>query len=248
MTLDYRWHYLDKVRASLDTVVAPIRYVVSFPIGAAKWISYTFSNQVQLLEENRRFKDENFVLKVRLQRLEEIQQENLRLHRLFETVQRYPDKALLASVLDVEMDSYLRRLILNKGTQQNVVVGMPVLDASGVIGKTISTNILSSTVSLITDVDHLLPVQIKRNGYHTIATGDGKNGLNIKNLPVTTDAVEGDELVTSGIGGVFPAGYPVGTISNIRREKDKPFAIVKAKPTALLNHSRDVLLLSPFNP
>jgi rod shape-determining protein MreC len=248
MTLDYRWHYLDKVRTSLNMVVAPIRYVVSFPIGAAEWISYTFSNQKQLLEENRRFKDENFVLKVKLQRFEELQQENFRLRSLFEPVQRYPDQTLLASVIDVEMDPYLRRLILNKGTQHNVVVGMPVLDAAGVIGKTISTNILSSTVSLVTDIDHLLPVQIKRNGYHTVAAGDGKNSLNVMHIPVTTDVVEGDELVTSGIGGVFPAGYPVGTISNVRREKDKSFAIVEAKPAALLSHSRDVLLLSPFNP
>lgn len=248
MTLDYRWHYLDKVRASLNIVVAPIRYVVSFPIGAAEWISYTFSNQKQLLEENRRFKDENFVLKVRLQRLEEIQQENLRLRSLLEPVQRYPDQTLLASVLDVEMDPYLRRLILNKGTQQNVVVGMPVLDALGVIGKIISTNILSSTVSLVTDVDHMLPVQIKRTGYHTVAAGDGKNSLNILYLPVTIDILEGDELVTSGIGGVFPAGYPVGVISSVKRENDKSFATVIAKPAALLNRSRDVLLLLPSKP
>ncbi len=245
MTLDHRWHYLDKVRASLNVVVAPIRYVVSFPIGAAEWISYTFSNQQQLLEENRHFKDENFVLKVKLQRFEELQQENLRLRSLLEPVQRFPEQTLLASVLDVEMDPYLRRLILNKGTQQNVVVGMPVLDALGVIGKIISADILSSTVSLVTDVDHMLPVQIKRTGYHTVAAGDGKNALNILYLPVTTDIVEGDELVTSGVGGVFPEGYQVGTVTSVKRESDKSFATVKAKPTALLNRSRDVLLLFP---
>lgn len=245
MTLDHRWHYLDKVRASLNVVVAPIRYVVSFPIGAAEWISYTFSNQQQLLEENRRFKEDNFVLKVRLQRFEELQQENLRLRSLLEPVQRFRDQTLLASVLDVEMDPYLRRLVLNKGTQQQVVVGMPVLDALGVIGKTISVDILSSTAMLVTDVDHMLPVQIKRTGYHTVAAGDGKNSLNILYLPVTADIVEGDELVTSGVGGVFPAGYPVGIVLNVKRENDKSFATVKAKPSALLNRSRDVLLLWP---
>jgi rod shape-determining protein MreC len=121
---------------------------------------------------------------------------------------------------------------------------MPVLDAQGVIGKTISTDISSSIVMLVTDVDHMLPVQIKRTGYHTIAAGNGKNLLNILYLPVTTDIVEGDELITSGVGDVFPSGYPVGTVLSVKREIDQPFASVKAKPAALLNRSRDVLLLS----
>jgi rod shape-determining protein MreC len=245
MTLDYRWHYLETVRASLNVMVAPIRYVVSAPIGAAEWISYTLSNQQQLLEENRRLKEEHFVLQVKLQRFEELQQENLRLRSLFEPVQRFPDQTILASVLDVEMDPYLRRLVLNKGTQHNVSVGMPVLDALGVVGKTISADIFSSTVMLVTDVDHMLPVQIKRTGHHTVAAGDGKNDLNILYLPVTADVVDGDELVTSGIGGVFPSGYSVGIVSNVKRDSNKVFATVKARPTALLNRSRDVLLLLP---
>lgn len=243
MTLDHRWHYLDKVRTSLNVVVAPIRYVVSFPIGAAEWISYTFSNQQHLLEENRRFKDENFVLKVKLQRFEELQQENLRLRNLFESTQQLTERTLLASVLDVEMDPYLRRLVLNKGTQQNVAVGMPVLDATGVIGKTVSVDIFSSSVMLITDADHMLPIQIKRSGYQTIAAGNGKNSLNILYLPVTADMEIGDELITTGIGGIFPAGYSVGILTKIQRDTGKPFALVEAKPTALLSRSRDVLLL-----
>lgn len=247
MTLDHRWHYLDKVRASLNVVIAPIRYVVSFPIGAAEWVSYTLSNQQQLLEENRRFKEDNFVLKVKLQRFEELQQENLRLRSLLEPVQRFTDRTLLASVMDVEMDPYLRRLVLNKGTQQKVAVGMPVLDALGVIGKTISVDILSSTVMLVTDADHMLPIQIKRTGHHTVAAGNGKNALNILYLPVTADMEVGDELVTSGIGGIFPSGYSVGIITKIQRDTGKSFAVVEAKPTALLNRSRDVLLLLPSN-
>jgi rod shape-determining protein MreC len=247
MTLDHRWHYLNKVRASLNVVVAPIRYVVSFPIGAAEWVSYTLSNQQQLLEENRRFKEDNFVLKVKLQRFEELQKENLRLRSLLEPVQRFTDRTLLASVMDVEMDPYLRRLILNKGTQQNVTQGMPVLDATGVIGKTISVDILSSTVMLVTDADHRLPIQIKRTGHHTVAAGNGKNSLNILYLPVSADVEVGDELVTSGMGGIFPAGYSVGIIHKIQRDTGKSFATVEAKPTALLNRSRDVLLLLPSN-
>ncbi len=243
MTVDHRWHYFDKVRSSLNALVAPIRYVVSFPLSTAEWISYTLSNQQQLLEENRRLKEDNFVLKVKLQRFEELQQENLRLRSLFEPVENSSQRTLLASVIDVEMDPYLRRIVLNKGTQHNINVGFPVIDALGVIGKTISTDIFSSTVMLITDVDHKLPVQVKRTRDHAVAAGDGKNGLNILYLPITTDIVEGDELITSGVGGIFPAGYSVGTISQVTRPESKPFANVKAKPSALLNRSRDVLLL-----
>ncbi|MEY3220671.1 MAG: rod shape-determining protein MreC [Pseudomonadota bacterium] len=245
MTVDHRWHYLDRVRASLNVVIAPIRYVVSFPIATAEWLSYTLSNQQQLLEENRRLKENNFVLNVRLQRFDELQQENLRLRSLIEPAQRFPERTLLAGVMDVEMDPYLRRIVLNKGSHQGVSVGMPVLDALGVIGKTISVDVLSSVVMLVTDVDHMLPVQIKRTGHHTVTAGNGKESLNVLYLPVTTDVVVGDELVTSGIGGVFPAGYAVGVITKIQRDTGKPFAIIEAKPTALLNRSRDVLLLLP---
>lgn len=245
MTLDHRWHYLDRVRAALNVVVTPIRYAVSFPIGAAEWISYTFSNQQQLLEENRRLKEEHFALKVKLQRFEELQQENLRLRSLFEPAERFPNLTLLASVLDVEMDPYLRRLVLNKGSQHKVIIGMPVLDSLGIIGKTVSVDPFSSTVMLVTDVDHVLPVQIKRTGHHTIAAGDGKNALNIMYISSTTDIVEGDELVTSGIGGIYPAGYSVGVVSFVKRDPEKAFSTVTAKPTALLNRARDVLLLWP---
>jgi len=246
MTLDHRWHYLEKVRASLNVVVAPIRYVVSFPIASAEWLSYTLSNQQQLLDENRRLKEDNFVLNVRSQRFDELQQENLRLRSLIEPAQRFlPARTLLAGVMDVEMDPYLRRLVLNKGSHQGVTVGMPVLDALGVIGKTISVDLLSSVVMLVTDVDHMLPVQIKRTGHHTVAAGDGKENLNILYLPATADVIVGDELVTSGVGGVFPAGYAVGVVTKVQRDTGKPFAIIEAKPTALLNRSRDVLLLFP---
>lgn len=243
MTVDHRWHYFDRVRSALNAVVAPIRYIVSFPLSTAEWVSYTLSNQQQLLEENRRLKEDNFILKVKLQRFEELQQENLRLRSLFEPVETSSQRTLLASVLNVEMDPYLRRVVLNKGLQQQVDVGLPVIDALGVIGKTISADIFSSTVMLITDADHKLPIQVKRTRDHAVAAGDGKTGLNILYLPITADITEGDELITSGMGGIFPAGYSVGTVLQVIRPEGKPFAEVKAKPSALLNRSRDVLLL-----
>lgn len=197
-----------------------------------------------LQEENARLSEENLELRGRMQTYDSLRAENRRLRDLLGSSLQLPDRILAAKLLQVDLNPYRQQVMLNRGESSGVFVGQPVLDADAVMGQVVSTTALNATVMLITDAAHMLPVQVNRNGLRTLAAGSGLiNELKLPYLTKNADIRVGDLLVTSGLGGVFPAGYPVARVTEIRNRPENAFAEVIAKPTARLDRSQDVLLV-----
>jgi rod shape-determining protein MreC len=205
-----------------------------------------------LRDQNEALRRENLVLNARLQQLHALESENMRLRDLLGSSFRIGERVLIAEILAVDLDPGRRQVVVNKGSSSGVFVGQPVLDANAVMGQVVRTSPVSSTVLLITDSEHALPVEVNRNGLRTIARGTGVGqDLELLHIPKNADVRLGDLLVTSGMGGRFPRGYPVARVTGVRHDPDDPFTVVTAEPTARLDRSREVLLvwtLSPESP
>jgi rod shape-determining protein MreC len=248
MFLDHRYHHTDNLRAWIETLIYPLRYVVNVPDEMGQWASNTLVSRDTLLEQNATLRRQNKLLTAELQKYAFLESENRSLRGLLKSAKRMDDEVLIAELLSVEMDPYRRQVVINKGSKDKVYVGQPVVDAQGVMGKIVHVGLYSSTALLITDPNHSLPVQINRNGLRAIAVGTGaEDQLEIPYQPNNADIKVGDLLVTSGLGCVFPAGYPAARIVEIKTDPALPFAQIKAEPTADLSRSRMVLLVWPKN-
>jgi rod shape-determining protein MreC len=244
MVVDHREQHLSRVREALSVIVYPVRVAVDFPFKAAGWVRSTFSEQQRLIAENESLKRERLNAEFRLQRLAALEMENARLRELLDSTARLGSRALIAEILAVDLDPYRQRFNLNRGLVDGVFVGQALLDARGVVGQVVRVGPLTSEAVLITDADHAVPVSVNRNGLRTIAVGTGDSGrLRLPYLTNSADIEEGDLLVTSGIGGVFPAGYPVGRVVSVRGRAETAFAEVIAEPLAALDRDREVLLV-----
>jgi rod shape-determining protein MreC len=244
MLLDRREQHLVKVREALSVVVYPVRVAVDFPFSAWHSLRETLAARDALIEENRQFRRERLETEARLQRLEVLERENERLRALLDSTARVGSRALVAEILAVDLDPYRQRLDLNRGLVDDVFVGQALIDAEGVVGQVVRVGPLSSEAVLITDADHAVPVSINRNGLRTIAVGTGDSDrLRLPYLTNNADIVVGDLLISSGLGGVFPAGYPVGRVLEITRRPDQAFAEVIAAPASSLDRDREVLLV-----
>jgi rod shape-determining protein MreC len=244
MIADARDRHLEWLRASLAISAYPIQWLAAQPSRLLQDLDGRLATEADLRERNTLLEQENLALRGRLQRFSSLQAENARLRDLLGSSLKLGDRVLVAELLQVELDPYRQQVLVDKGTRSGVYVGQPVLDAHAVMGQVVVTNPLTATVLLITDADHALPVQINRNGLRTIATGTGRiNRLRLPHLPKNADVRVGDLLVTSGMGGVFPAGYPVARITEVADDPNSAFATVMAEPTARLDRSYEVLLV-----
>ncbi len=247
MTLDYRTDTVRSIRAGLSVIVYPVQYLVDLPSNFINWTTDTFVTRHTLQEENSSLRTQNQILKAQLQKFTFIEAENVHLRELLQSSRRVGERMLIAELLSVDLDPFRRQVVINKGSlNDDLYVSQPLLDANGVMGKIVHIYPLTSTAILITDPDHTLPVQVARNGLRTIAVGTGSdNQLKLLYLPNNADIQVGDKLITSGLGCVFPAGYPVATITTVNTNPSLPFAQVLAKPAAKLDRSREVLLVWP---
>lgn len=236
--------HIDSVRAQLAVPAYALQYLVDWPGRVAQDISDGLQDRYQLLDENRQLQVQNLQLQASLLKFQDLQQENERLRNLLDSAQKVGERVLIAEVLAVEVDPFARKMLINKGTYHGVETGQPLLDAHGVMGQVIEATPFSSVVMLITDQEHALPVQIARTGLRTIAVGLGAiNRLTLLYLPNNADIQKGDRLVTSGLGGQFPPGYPVGEVVEVNLDIGQPYAQVQAEPSALLERNREVLLV-----
>ncbi len=243
MVLDHRQNHMDSIRSILSVVVYPIQYLVNLPRESGSWLSENLTTRQVLQEENASLRAQELLLKFRLQKLEALEAENDRLRQLLESSTKVKERVVIAELLSVDMAPFSRRVILNKGSLDGVQVGQAILDADGILGQIITVTPLTSTAMLITDPSHAVPVAVNRNGLRAIAVGSGKpNHLELSHIPNNADIKEGDLLVTSGLGGRFPSGYPVAVINEIRRSPDRPFAVIHAEPIGNLESSREVLI------
>lgn len=244
MLLDHREQHLTRVRQGLSVVVYPVRVLVNLPFRAWDSANTTFAARGALIAENQQLKRDRLNAEFRLQRLAALEMENARLRTLLDSTARVGSRALVAEILAVDLDPYRHRFDLNRGLVDGVFVGQALLDAQGVVGQVVSVGALTSEAVLITDADHAVPVTINRNGLRTIAMGMGDSSrLSLPHLTNNADIEVGDLLVSSGLGGVFPQGYPVGRISEVRRRPDQQFAEIYATPASALDRDREVLLV-----
>src|SRR5882672_10065441 len=215
MVLDQRDQHLSRVRGALNLVVYPVRVVVDFPFSAWSSLRTTFAARGSLIAENEQLKRERLNSEFRLQRLAALEMENARLRQLLDSQARVGSRALIAEILAVDLDPYRQRFDLNRGLVDGVYVGQALIDAQGVVGQVVRVGPLTAEAVLITDADTAVPVSVNRNGLRTIAVGDSGR-LRLPYLVNSADIKVGDLLVSSGLGGVFPAGYPVGHVVEVR--------------------------------
>ena len=173
-----------------------------------------------------------------------LQAENVRLRGLLNSTAMLRDDVLVAELIGVSPDPVRHQLVLNKGRNDGVFVGQPLIDADGLMGQIVEVSAGTSRALLITDATHSIPVQVNRNGVRAIAEGTGSLGeLEVRHVSANTDIETGDLLVTSGLGGRFPGGYPVAVVTAIERDPGRMFARVVARPNAALDRSQPLLVV-----
>ena len=247
MVIDHRTDYVQNIRSSISVLVYPLRYVVKIPSNISGWMSESFSSRNSLLIDNENLRTQNLILKAQLQKFTFIESENINLRNLLQSSKRVGERILISELLGVSLDPFKRQVVLDKGsTNDELYPGQPLPDAQGVMGKLVHVNPLTSTALLITDPNHILPIQVSRNGLRAIAVGTGSDDrLELLHLPNNTDVKVGDLLITSGLGCVFPAGYPAARVVEVNTNPSLPFAQIYAAPIAKLDRSREVLLIWP---
>lgn len=230
----------------LSVVVAPLQFLVDRPVQFIRWVETNFTSQQNLLMENAQLRARQLLLFAKLQKVAALESENNQLRALLRSATAIHEKVTVAQLLAVDLAPYTQQIIIDKGEKDGVYIGQPVLDAYGVMGQIIAVGPLNSRVLLITDPRSAVPVQDSRNGNRAIAAGLGFDGvLELINVPVTTDFRKGDFLVTSGLGGNYPPGYPVGVISKVSLSPGDKFAEISITPAAHVNQSRQILLVWP---
>lgn len=244
ITADLRFNALQTTRSVLDTIGAPVYWVADLPARLGIWGNSQVRSRAELLEENERLGRENLVLQGRSQQMASLQAENVRLRALLNSSALLREDVLVAELIGVSPDPVRHQLVLSKGEKDGVFVGQPLIDADGLMGQIVEVSAGSARALLITDATHSIPVQVNRNGVRAIAEGTGSLGvMEIHHVSATTDIQTGDLLVTSGLGGRFPEGYPVAVVSQVERDPGEAFARVLASPSAALDRSRHVLLV-----
>jgi rod shape-determining protein MreC len=244
MLIDQRYDHLTRVRQALTVAVHPVLVAVDAPFSAWHWSRAALADRRELLQANDRLRRDALDASIRLQRLAALERENARLRAMLDSSERVAERMLIAEILAVDINPYRRRFSLNRGLVDGVYVGQPLLDAKGVVGQIVRAGPLTSEAVLITDADHAVPVAVVRNGLRTIAVGTGDSGqLRLPYLTNAADIQPGDLLVSSGLGGVFPAGYPVGSVREVRFMPGQSFAEVIAEPAAELDRHREGLLV-----
>jgi len=245
MAVDARLHYLVEVRQGFATLLHPLEVLASSPVRLYRSVSQRFATVEALGHENQQLHEQLMRQAIDLQRLPSLQTENAHMRQLLEIRQILQQPARVAEVLRSGRDPFVQHLIVNIGSQQGVSAGQAVVDGLGVIGQVTRAYPFSSEVTLITDRDLAVPVQVERNGLRAIAFGHGRDrAMDLPYLPVNVDIREGDRLVTSGIDGTYPAGLAVATITRIERNVDSPFARIVCKPVAGTDRHRQVLILT----
>lgn len=250
MTIDHRQHHLDSVRDALSVVVYPLQWLVDLPGSTAEWFRESLSTRRELQEENASLRTQQLVLNTQLQKLEALEAENRRLRALLDSSFQVGERPMLiAELLSVDMDPYRHQIEINKGSLDRLFEGQPLLDSQGVMGQLIHVAPFTATAMLITDPSHATPVQINRTGLRTIALGTGSiDRLELPHIPTNADVRVGDLLVSSGLGGRFPPGYPVAEVISVEQDPGDTFSTVIARPRARLDRSREVLLVWPPEP
>ena len=248
MMLDHRQHHLDTVRRVIGAAVYPIQVIVDAPFRLWEWLAESTADRNELQLEVGRLQAERLLTRARLQQLTALRAENDRLRDLLEARTQIRDEIRVAEIMAVDANPYRHNIVIDIGSSDGVYDGQAIIDADGIIGQVLKTGLATSQAILISDPSHALPVEVNRNGLRTIANGTGEfDRLDLPFLPNNADIRVGDLLVTSGLGGAFPAGYPVAVVSSVNRIPQAPFADVTAIPSSALDQVREIMLIWSAN-
>jgi len=249
MVVDHRENHLDAVRRAIATAIYPLQVIVALPAEAFGWARESGISRSDLQRENNRLKAERLAIRAKLQQMAALESENARLRLMLQTTTRVGDRVRVAEIMAVDANPYRHDIVIDKGRRHGAYEGQAIIDATGVVGQIMHVGPFSSEAMLISDPDHALPVEVNRNGLRTIAVGTGEyDRLDLPFLPNNADIRPGDLLVTSGLGGAFPAGYPVGEVGEVTPNPAESFATIRARPATALNQVREVLLIWPGEP
>jgi len=244
MFLDQRGNWLEYARYALSAAAYPVQLAVNSPSAAWHWVRDNFVSRERLAAENAALREANKALELRALRIESLEAENAQLRELEAALPDLAERWLVAEVLAVELSTLRQRVVVNKGAADGVFTGQSVLARGGLMGQVMRVGPWSAEVILISDPEHAVPVQVARSGLRTIAVGQGNTGvMTLPYLPVNSDIKVDDLLVTSGLGGVFPAGYPVARVLDVGRDPGQPLAQVHAQPLAAIDRDREVMLV-----
>jgi rod shape-determining protein MreC len=244
MAMDQRGQYVPRIRSAIETGLEPVYHLVGLPSRVLQaMIAYSRSYS-DVVTENNTLREHSLAQSGEVQQLESLQQENLRLRALLDATAGRTFEFRFAEMVQVNLDPFSHRIIIDRGASDGVFIGQAVLDGEGVMGQVDDVHTHMSNVLLISDPDHALPVQLSRTGLRTVAYGTGETSrLFLPNVPLQADVRIGDLLVTSGLGDRFPPGFPVAEIISIDRDSGGAFADVEARPLASLDKGREVLLV-----
>lgn len=246
MVADARFEKLSSVRSVIATGLAPVYWLGNAPYEFSDWVAGLFVNKDDLQQENEDLRARLMILERRALKYAALASENNELRRLMNSSELLDDRVIVGEVVGVSPDPFSHEVIINKGERDGLTVGQAVLDAHGLMGQVVQTSQITSRVLLVSDSSHAVPVEVIRNGLRAILLGTGDpNTLDLVHVPDTADIREGDMLVSSGLGGRFPRGYPVAQVSRITKEPGEPFVTIEATPKAELNQSRLVLVVFP---
>lgn len=245
MFIDARYRYLESARSTLSVMVAPIQALATLPGRVWNQVGDYFSAQNDLKNQNQMLHRQHLGDAAQLAQLQSLQAENQQLRKLAELSARPAYSSQLAEVIYIERDLFKRKVIVNKGADAHLQAGQVVMDDEGIVGQITRVYPWLSEVTLITEKDHVVPVQVLRNGLRTIIFGAGDTSqLKLRYMPISADLIEGDVLVTSGIDGIYPAGIPVAKVTRIERDAAYPFARVTCLPVGGVDKHRHLLILS----
>lgn len=249
MAMDQRGNYVPRIRSAAGNLAEPVYHVLEWPVRATRNLFMQFQSRRSLRHENEQLRVQLLQQRAALQRLDTLVEENRRLRSLFEGAQGQAFEYRFAELVRVDLDPFSHQVLIDRGSSDGVIEGQAVIDGAGVMGQVEDVRLHFSTVRLISDPNHALPVQINRTGLRSVALGSGETGsLILNSIPREADVREGDLIVTSGLGNRFPRGYPVGRVANINREEGLTFAVIKAAPLAALDRGREVLLINTPEP
>jgi rod shape-determining protein MreC len=245
MVLDARFRYAEPVRQVIALAVYPIQQLAIAPVSALARTREFFASRAELRRENAELRTEKLQDAPAILALEAMRSENEQLRRLIGAREKLPARAIFAEIVYAGRDPFSRKVIIDRGNQQGVTAGQAVIDAAGVLGQVTRVQPLLAEVTLLTDKDHAIPVQVLRNGLRGVAYGSGDGStMELRHMAANAEVDKGDLLVTSGIDGVYPVGLPVARVVRVERDAAYAFAKIVCQPVAGTDQHRQVLVLA----
>lgn len=246
ISIDHAHEHLGAVRRGLSVLVYPLQAAASLPVRLIDVLADTFATRSRLQIDNVRLLAENRELRARSLRFDALMRENERLRLLLESSANRGEEVAVADILEIDRNPVSRQIVIDKGSRQHIYVGQPIADAHGILGQIVEVTPFTSTALLIADARHAMAVQVNRTGLRAIAVGAGDaDQLFLNFVPTNADVQVGDLVISSGLDNRFPAGYPVGEVSEVSTSPGEQFAKVAVKPSAEISRVREVLLVWP---